>query len=321
MTSANADKMGSMNIGQLGTYLRGYFEKNRDVFFMGVQNAGFLGKVFPVRTLSTPKIELRWQSGVAGRMNVALDAPVEDSRWEMADTSKELTWDKFAFTITDSAVDAVARNTMFRDGINNAARYFASLRDYRIITELRAKNNSNCTADADTYWTSESAKVESDIVTGIQKMVDYSGGVLNPESATLGLIYPAKAMMGLTSLGLIGNVQMTVKDYLKKTWNINFYPYSPAKFGMEGTETVDVKNDTPSDALSTTAVLFVEGGDVLDCGQYFGNGIQMSETTRIHDVGWKTTLRHSFGCMAKPLYDNTTYTTPMIYEITNVTSS
>ena len=321
MASANADKMGSMNIGQLGTYLRGYFEKNREVFFMGVQQTGFLGKVFPVRTLSTPKMELRWQSGVAGRKDVALDAPVEDSRWEMKDTSKELTWDKFSFTITDSAVDAVERNTMLSDGINNAARYFAALRDYRIITELKAKNNSNCTAAADEYWTSDSAKVESDIVNAIQTMVDYSGGVLNPESATLGLIYPAKAMMGLTSLGLIGNVQMTVKDYLKKTWNMNFYPYSPAKFGMDGDEVIDVKNDTSSDALGTTAVLFVEGQGTLDCGQYFGNGIKMSETTRIHDVGYKTTLRHSFGCLAKPLYDNTTYTTPMIFELTGVTSS
>ena len=114
MASNNAGKMGSMNIEQLGTYLRGYFEKNREVFFMGVQQMGFLGKVFPVRTLSTPKMELRWQSGVAGRMNVALDAPVEDSRWSMDETSKELTWDKFAFTITDSATDAIERNDGLR---------------------------------------------------------------------------------------------------------------------------------------------------------------------------------------------------------------
>jgi hypothetical protein len=45
MTSANTDKMGSMNIGNLGTFLRGYFEKNRTVYEMGVQKMGFLGGV------------------------------------------------------------------------------------------------------------------------------------------------------------------------------------------------------------------------------------------------------------------------------------
>ncbi len=319
MVSANADKMGSMNIGNLGTFLRGYFEKNRTVYEMGVQKMGFLGGVFPTRTLSIPKIELRWQAGVAGRMNVALDAPVEDSRWEMKETSKELTWDKFAFTITDSATDAIAVNNMLRTGIKNSANYFAALRDYRIIEELRAKNNTHCTHNADVVWTDSAAQVEEDIIQAIQGIVQYSGG-LNPETATFGVIYPAKAMMGLDALGLIGNVQMTVKEYLKKTWNIKFYPYSPAKFGSDGAEVVDVKNDTSSDALGTNAVVFVEGGDTLECGQYYGNGIKMSETTRIHDVGYKTTLRHSFGCLAKPLYDDINFTTPLIYEIGNVTT-
>jgi len=320
MASANADKMGSMNIGNLGTYLKGYFNRSMEVFDMGVQQAGFLGGVFPVRNLEIPKIELRWQAGVAGRMNVALDAPVEDSRWEMKETSKELTWDKFSFSITDSATDAIAVNNMAATGMRNAAKYFAALRDYRIITELKAKHNSNCTAAADAYWTADTAQVESDIVTAIQTMVDYSGG-LNPETARFGVIYPAKAMMGLDSLGLIGNVQMTVKEYLKKTWNMNFYPYSPWKTGTGGDEYIDVKNDTSSDALGTSALVFVEGEDTLVCGQYRGSGIKLVETTRIHDVGYKTTLRNSFGCLAKPLYDDTTFTTPLIYEISNVTSS
>ena len=57
MTSANADKMGSMNIGNLGTFLRGYFERNRTVYKMGVQKMGVLGGVFTTRTLSIPKIK------------------------------------------------------------------------------------------------------------------------------------------------------------------------------------------------------------------------------------------------------------------------
>ncbi len=316
---ANADKMGSMNIGNLGTYLKGYFQRSMEVFDMGVQQKGFLGGVFPVETLSIPKIELRWQAGVAGRMNVALDAPVEDSRWEMKETSAELTWDKFAFTVTDSATDAIAVNNMAATGMKSAADYFAALRDYRIITELRAKNNTNCTHDADTVWTDSAANVEEDIVTAIQGIVDYSGG-LNPETAQFGVIYPAKAMMGLDSLGLIGNVQMTIKEYLKKTWDITFYPYSPAKFGSAGSTIIDVKNEGSSDALSTNAVVFVKGMDTMKCGQYRGSGIKMVETTRIHDVGYKTTLRHSFGCLARPLYDDTTFTTPLIYEIGAVTT-
>ena len=98
---------------------------------------------------------------------------------------------------------------------------------------------------------------------------------------------------------------------------MNFYPYTPY-MNAAGSQYIDVKDDTSSDALGTSALLFVEGPLTMKCGNY--STTVMNETSRIHDVGYKTTLRHSFGCLAVPLYDNSTYTTPLIHEITAVST-
>lgn len=312
------DRMGQMNVAQLGTYLRMYLNKAVPVMPIAISQTGYMAGLFPVETLSVPKLEYRGQAGVPGRMNVALDTPVEDSKWEVTYHSKEMKWDKFAFSVTDAATDAVQVNSLAADGMRCAVEYFAALRDYKIITELKAKNSTSCTATAAALWTLPAADIVGEVTTGISKICEVAK--INPDKTQFNVLYPAKCMAGLNQLGLIGNVQQTIKGYLQNVFNINFIGYAPWHTGVTGEEIMDVKHLTDSDALGTSALIFVGGPKTLKCGQYLGNGITLNETTRIHDVGYKTTLRNSFDCMAIPYFDETTETTPLVYELGTVST-
>lgn len=309
---------GSMTPGQLGTYLKGYFQRTQQITDLSIQKAGILTGVFPTQNLSIPKLEVRYTQGVPGRMNVALDAPVEDSRWTYRYKDKDLTYDKFSFAVTDAATDMVQVDNMAADGVRSGNTFFANVRDFRMITELKAKNNSSCTHGAAAVWSDAAADVEGDIVRGLEGIVQRSG--VNPATTQFGLLYQSKVMRGIDQLALIKNVQQTLKSYLGSVFNLSFYPYTPY-MDPDGNKYLDVKELTDSDALGTSALLFVEGPQTMMCGQYAPKGVPMFETTRVHDVGYKTTLRHSFGCLAVPRYDDTTYTTPLVYEITAASSS
>ena len=310
-----ANTMGSMTVDQLGTFVKTYTKKSMEVIRQGIDNSGLLGGAFPTSTLSTPKLEVRWTHGNPGRMNVALDAPVEQTNWAYKATSKDLTFDKFSFMVTDSATDMIAAGNMAADGIRYAMKFFADVEDYQKVTELKAKNNSNCTAAAGGYWNGDTADMEGDIIGGIETVVKYSG--IKPDKVQWGVLYPSKVLKGVEQLDLIHNVQQNIKTYLKSVFPIEFYAYTPP-MNAAGSQYIDVLNNTSSDALGTSALLFVKGQDTMKSGTY---SVQtMTETTRIHDVGYVTTLRHSSASLAIPLYDDSTYTTPLIYEITAVSA-
>jgi hypothetical protein len=286
------DRMGQMNVAQLGTYLRQYLNRAVPVMDIGIGQTGIMAGLFPVENLTVPKIVIRGQAGVPGRMDVALDTPVEDSKWEMTEHSKGMKWDKFAFSVTDAATDAIQVNNLAAQGMRNGIDFFAALRDYRIVTELKAKNSTNCTATADSYWYNSDANVEGEIVTAISEIADHAK--INPENTQFNVLYPAKCFAGINQLGLIHNVQTSIKSYLQQAFKINFIGYAPWFSGVDGAEIIDVKHETDSDALGSSAL--------------------------IHDVGYKTTLRNSFGCMAIPKFDETTETTPLVYELAGVTA-
>jgi hypothetical protein len=309
---------GSMTPGQLGTYLKGYFQRSAQVTDLSIQKAGILTGVFPTRNLSIPKLEVRYTQGVPGRMNVALDAPVEDSRWSYRYKDKDLTYDKFSFSVTDAATDMVQVDNMAADGVRSGNQFFANVRDFRMVTELLAKVNASNTHAAAAVWSDAAADVEGDIVRGLEGIVQRTG--INPATTKFGLLYQSKVMRGIDQLALIKNVQQTLKSYLGSVFNLGFYPYTPY-MDPDGNKYLDVKELTSSDALLTNALIFVEGPQTMECGQYAPNGVPMFETTRVHDVGYKTTLRHSFGCLAVPRYDDTTYTTPLLYKITAASSA
>lgn len=310
-----ANNMGAMTPNEVGLFLKGYFLRSKEMIPLGIQKAGMLGAAFPTQALATQRLEFWTTQGNPGRMEVALDAPVEDTQYKINHYTKDLMWDKYAFMVTDAATDAIMVDDITTTQIGHAMNFFAQLEDYRKIVELKAKNDSNCTAAAAAHWHAANADMEGDIIAGIETIVKYTG--INPSTVQFGLVYPSDCLRGTEQLDLIHNVQQTLKSYLKSIFPINFYPYT-AFMDADGNKYIDVKEQTSSDALTTSALLFVEGRDTMRCGRYTPSSIPTTETTRIHDVGYKTTLRNSFGCLAVPRYNAST--TPLIYEVTGVTS-
>lgn len=305
---------GAMTIGQLEKYLVGYAQQGLELIKTDLQTVCPIEAAVPSTQTNIPKISFFVTHGTPGQMDVVLDAPPVLSRWNYKEVSKDMLIQKYSYQVLDSARAAIAVDDMAVTGTQNAMAYFANIHAYKIIKELRAKNTN--THGASAYWNVSTGNPEGDIVTAIESIMSKTG--INPATTTFGVVFPSKVMSGINQLDLLGNVQQNVKDYLSQAWNINWYPFTPY-MDADGNTYLDIEEHTSSDSLSTTAVVFAEGLNTIKGKTYVPpNGVPMSETTRLHDSGFITTLRHSYECLAVPRYNAST--TPLIYEITGVSA-
>lgn len=312
--------VGTMSVKQLGKYIQGWGTAGAQVIDVNMQAGNMLENAFPAEMCEIERLEFFVTHGNPGRMGVALSGAVDSTNWTYDQKTKDLDWDKFQYMVSDDAKTRIKIDRIAADGNAAALRYFGAVRLYEIITALKAGNNSNCTSAADAYWNAAAGNAEKDIMAAVEGIVQYSG--IDLARATFGVLYPSKVMRGLKELDLIHNQTQRLEKYLKEMFagesgGINFYPFTPFK-DADGNSYIDVKNQTSSDALSTSALVFVEGPNTLRAGKYVGKGIPMSETTRRHDEGWITTLRHCYGCKVVPMYHAST--SPLIYEITSVSA-
>lgn len=309
-----ATYMGAMTTEQLGKYIKGWAKKSLEVINLDMQVESPLDKAFPASSVEIPRLEFFTTHGVPGQMDVALETPPVTSNWRYERITKDMKIQKFSYKILDSARAAIAVDTMAADGTAMALKYFGAVHTYKIVSELVAKYQNYGAAGA--YWNSSTQNAEGNIMTAIEKIM-YTTGT-NPENTTYGVVFPSKVMSGINQLDLIHNVQQNLKDYLKDSWNINWYPYTPYK-DADGNDYIDIEKKTSSDALLTNAIVFVEGSNTIKAATYNPPpSVPMSETTRLHDEGWITTLRHSYECVAVPKWHSTS--TPNIYKITGVSA-
>ena len=312
MTTTN--QMGAMTIGQLDKYIRGWATKSLELINLDMQTVSPIDAAFPAKTVEIPRIEFFTTHGVPGQMDVALDTPPVTSRWSHTQVTKDMKIQKFSYKILDSARAAIYVDDMASTGTAMATQYFGAVHTYKLVAELLARYQNSGAAGA--YWNASTGNAEGNLMSGIETIMTKTG--TNPEASTYGVLFPSKVMSGVNQLDLIHNVQQNLKTYLKDAWNINWYPFTPYK-DFDGAEYIDVEQKTASDALSTNAVLFLEGTGTLRAAQYVPPaGVPMDETTRLHDEGWITTLRHSFECVAVPKWHATS--TPNIYKITGVSA-
>ncbi len=304
-------QMGGLTADMLGKYIKGWGSQAKELIQLDTQRYDVLGNAFPAKPADTEKMEFYTVHGNPGRMGVSLDTAVEATSWAPSRVTCDLKWDKFEYFVSDGAKTRVAVDTYATDGTRMAMNFFGAVRTYRALTALAAGNATGNTASATAAWNTAGADVEGDIVAGIEKIVDTTGAT--PETSSFGLIYPADRLRGIAQLALINNVQQSMKEYLGKIWNIEFIPYSPYK-NADGSEYLDVKNLTASDALSTNAILYIKGDTTLRNYNYNPSDIPMVETSRVHDAGYRTTLRHCYGSVVVPKYDAST--TVNIYKIT-----
>jgi hypothetical protein len=306
--------MGAMTVAQLEQYIKGWAQKSLEVIDLDMQTVSPLDRAFPSKTVEIPLIEFFTTHGVPGQMDVTLDTPPVLSRWKYDKVSKNMKIQKFSYKILDSTRAAIYVDDMAATGTDMASQYFGAVHTYKIITELKAKYGNTGAAGA--YWNAAGQNCEGNIMTAIETVMSKTG--TNPESTTYGVGFPSSVMSGVNQLDLLHNVQQNLKDYLKDAWNINWYPYTPY-MDADGNEYIDIEQKTSSDALGADALVFIEGTKTLRAAQYKPPAsVPMAETSRLHDEGYITTLRHSYDCLAVPKFNASS--TPHIYKITGVSA-
>ena len=312
-----AVQFGAMTFAQLDKYIRGWGKKSLELINLDIQVASPLDKAFPTQTVDIQRLEFFTVHGNPGQLDVELESPPVMTRWNMTRVTKDIKIQKFSYEILDSTKANVYVDTLAADGTNMALKFFGAVHTYKLINEMASYYGNTATPSA--YWNADGGNPEGDIMTGLETIMYKTG--TNPESSAYGLVFPSKVMSGINQLDLIHNVQQNLKDYLKDAWNITWYPYTPY-MDADGNQYLDIETKTASNALLADtsymdAFMFLEGTQTMKAAQYIPPAnVPMSETTRVHDHGWVTTLRHGYDCKVVPKYSSTT--TPHIYRFHHI---
>lgn len=137
-------------------------------------------------------------------------------------------------------------------------------------------------------WTSASTDIEADVVSAWNKILETSNVTMMELMKGVSLIVPVEAFKYVNKLTLIGNVQQTLKTYLKTVYNMQIIPTRSEQLGT---------------SASTDAVMMVPGGltaqhGVLSPAAAAAAGVPLVEKERILGSGndylisrwWKTTI-------------------------------
>jgi len=321
-------KMGPMTTEQLGSFVKGFVKKLPTVIdqYLYQQPAGLL-KAFPVDRLDTQTLELSTRTWAGGEMDQALDGAPDSSRWKYIRSYKDLTnsWDKQDFFIFDSATTMAAANRLASDGQRDVQNYFTATRVYKMLRELKAGNVSGNTHAAGTagggsasvWGAAGTGDAEADIAKAITTIVGGTG--IDVSKTTFGVAYPSEVMDEFMQLDLINQVTQRLQDYLKTAWNVNLYAVTPWKDG-EGNAYISNRPVTSSDALGTSALVFVEGPQTMLGGEYRPNDIMLSETERVYGTGYRTLMKQCVEYLVVPTDATANGDSSLIYEITSVTT-
>lgn len=320
-------KMGPMTTEQLGDFTKRFTNravKVIDTMFYK-QPTGLLA-AFPVDSaLPSQTLEFQTKTWGGGELDQPLDGGPEFARWKYIRSYKDMTnsWDKMGFEIFDSAATAQAANRLAADGLRDTTNYLTACRVYKMLRELKAGNISANTHAAGTagggsasYWgAAGTADAEEDISKAITTMVAASG--IDVEATTFGVAYPSKVLDEFMQLDLINQVVQRLSDYLKAAWRVNLYAVTPWKDG-EGNAFISNRPVTSSDALGTSALVFVEGGNTMVGGEYRPGDIMLSETTRIPFTGYASVIKQNVEYLVVPTDGSANGDSALIYEITGV---
>ncbi len=282
---------------------------------------GFLS-CFPVdANLESQYFETWKPKGNPGTMNGVLDGPGVTTDHKYARSYKDMhnAWDKYAYEILDSAATEVAVNRLGKDGTQFCLNYFRQTRAWKIITEMKAKRaTANTHAAVKGVWgvTGQGAG-QADIVKAILGIVKTTG--LDPNSVEFGIAYPSKVMDEFVSLNLINMVVQRLDTYMKAAWKLDHYPITPFQ-DDEGSEVIDILAKTSSDALGTSAIVFVKGDSTIQVGEYRPTDILLNETTRKEGFAWRNLFKQCVGALAVSMDGTENGKNKLIYEITGVTT-
>ena len=319
---------GSLTVDQIGTLTKRYAGAGATVITDVLNQApeGFLS-AFPMEPkLENQRAELWTFKGNPGQINQPVDGPGDTSNWKYVRAYRDmyLCWDKKTYDILDSVQTEIAANRLAMDGTQQVLNYFRQARVYKIIKEMYDKtyaSNTHSTSTTGGVWgVAGQGRGEADVVTAIKGIVtatglDMSAGVA-PE---FGLVYPSKVMDELGALKLINMVVTKLSDYLSAAWKITPYPITPY-MDDAGNQYIDVKDQTSSDILGTSAYVFVKGANTIRQYEYRPGDILMNETARIPGTSWLNIFKQCYTALAVPQNGVENGTNKFLYKITNVTT-
>jgi len=280
-----------------------------------------LTKYFPINTnFTSDKIEFYYFGSNPGVYHTTLEGVPENIRGKMTKKTAQMYWNKYPVFVPDSVRAQIPVDNLLATGTKNAQSYFDFIKDYDIITALKAGNHASCTSAATGYWTdSTSRDIDKDVSTAFQGIITYAGAQRFANTDFI-CIYPAEAVGGLNELDIVGgNVVSKMEDYLQESWSgkITFIPWGPM-LDDEGNAYLD-NVGTSADALGTSAIICATGDTVLINGEWRPTEIDRAETWRENGVGEHILLKSCSGACVVPMLGSTT-TTPLIYELTGVTA-
>jgi hypothetical protein len=317
-----------MTSEQLGKFVKGFTKGLPKVIdqYLYQQPTGLLA-AFPTSTIPTQTLELFTRTWAGGELDQALDGAPDDSKWKYVRSYKDMTnsWDKQGFMIFDSATTMAAANRLATDGQRDTVNYFTACRVFKMLRELKAGNTSGNTHAAGTagggsasvWGAAGTGDAEADIAKAITTIVGSTG--IDVERTTFGVAYPSEVLDEFMQLDLINQVTQRLKDYLKTAWNVNLYAVTPWKDG-EGNAYISNRPVTSSDALGTSAMVFVEGPQTMTGGEYRPNDVMLSETERVYGTGYRTLVKQCVEYLVAPTDASANGDSSLIYEITGVTT-
>lgn len=323
MTNYAATNTGALTSGVLDKLVKGRAKQNARVIDTNLNKAPMgLLRAFPVDSLSSQLLEFWTVKGNPGQINQALDGMPDLSKHKYVRSYKDLTnaWDKQAYKIMDSAQTAMAVNRLANDGRKFIQDYFTNARVWKLLTELKAKEATGNTHGASDVWgASGTGDAEADIAKAITKIVSTTGIDIETGGYTFGVVYPSEVLDEFNQLDLINQVTQRLSDYLKAAWKINLYPITPPT-DADGKAYIDVKFQTSSDILLTSALVFVEGQQTMIGGNYAPSDIMLNETERQLAEGWTTVMKQCVDYLCVPTDGTANGKTSFVYEITAVTT-
>lgn len=323
MTNYAATNTGALTEGQLDKLVKGRAKQNARVIDtnLNVAPRGLLA-AFPVDRLDSQMIEFWTRAGNPGQINQALDGVPDITQHKYKRSYKDLTlaWDKDSYMIYDSAQTAVAVNRLANDGRRDVETFMENARVFKLLTELKAKEaTGNSHGASDVWGASGTGDAEADIAKAITKIVSTTGIDIEAGGWTFGVAYPSEVLDEFNQLDLINQVTQRLSDYLKAAWKIKLYPITPV-MDADGNTYIDVKEQTSSDVLGTSALVFAEGEYTMRGGYYNPTDIMTNETKRDFGVGYQSVFKQCVGYLAVPMDGSANGKSKLIYEITGVTT-
>ncbi|MDD2255199.1 MAG: hypothetical protein PHT97_10850 [Methanoculleus sp.] len=184
--------------------------------------------------------------------------------------------------ISDETKARQLANEQVNMSLAQAAKGIAFQKDSDIFTTLVAASGNSVACD--TVWTDPTADIMTDVADMIAEMLD-STMITEADINNLGIYYPAKLFGYMSRPIQIGEVQMTLKNWAQREFNIKFFA---------------------TRQLTDRALAVIKGTDTAYHFTYTGKAVPLTEFKRQEGVGDTYIFTQYFKSKAIPYAQNQT---------------